>query len=86
MEKTKRIHLGDKRATDFAHRVNIEMRPDSYSVTEHNYELFEAAAKEDGRDPREGAEVQLNIKSQGTVGAVALDKEGNLAAATSTEG
>lgn len=86
MEKTKHIYLGDMGATDFAHQINLDMRPDSYFVTEYNYEQYEAAAKEEQRSPREAAEVQLKRKGHGTVGAVALDREGNLAAATSTGG
>lgn len=86
MEKTKHIYIGDMGATDFARQIHIEMRPDSYFVTEHNYELFEASAKEEGRDPKEAAETQLRRKEHGTVGAVALDRNGNVAAATSTGG
>ncbi|HZF63673.1 MAG TPA: isoaspartyl peptidase/L-asparaginase [Chitinophagaceae bacterium] len=86
MEKTKHIYLGDMGATDFAHQINLEMRPDSYFVTEHSYEEYESAAKEEGRNPGEAAEVQLKRKGHGTVGAVALDKNGNIAAATSTGG
>ncbi|MBD0352896.1 MAG: isoaspartyl peptidase/L-asparaginase [Flavisolibacter sp.] len=86
MEKTKHIYLGDMGALEFARQIHIEMRPDSYFVTEHNYETFEEAAKEEQRDPKEAAETQLRRKEHGTVGAVALDKNGNLAAATSTGG
>ena len=86
MEKTKHIYIGDMGATEFARQIHIEMRPDSYFVTEHNYELFEQAAKEEKRDPKEAAETQLRRKEHGTVGAVALDKEGNVAAGTSTGG
>lgn len=86
MEKTKHIYIADMGATEFARQIQLEMRPDSYFVTEHNYELFEQAIKEEHRDPKQAAETQLRRKEHGTVGAVALDKEGNLAAATSTGG
>jgi beta-aspartyl-peptidase (threonine type) len=86
MEKTPHIYLGDMGAVDFARQIHIEMRPDSYFVTQYNYEQFEAAIKQQHREPREAADVQLKRKEHGTVGAVAFDKESNLAAATSTGG
>lgn len=86
MEKTKHVYLGDMGALSFARQIHLEMRPDSYFVTEHNYEEFEKAAREEGRDPKEAAETQLKRKEHGTVGAVAVDREGNVAAATSTGG
>jgi len=86
MEKTPHIYLGDMGATEFARQIHIEMRPDAYFFTEYNYEQFESAIHEQHREPREAADVQLRRKEHGTVGAVALDKEENVAAATSTGG
>jgi beta-aspartyl-peptidase (threonine type) len=86
MEKTKHIYLASEGALDFARQAGIEIRPAAYFITEHSYEQYEEAAKEEKRAPGEAAEVQLKRKEHGTVGAVALDSYGNLAAATSTGG
>jgi beta-aspartyl-peptidase (threonine type) len=86
MEKTPHIYLGDMGALDFARQIGIEMRPDSYFITEYNYGQYEHAAIEAKQEPRDTAIVQLKRKEHGTVGAVALDSAGNLAAATSTGG
>ena len=86
MEKTKHIYLGDMAALDFAHQIKLKVEPDAYFITEHNFEEYRKAAAEEGPGEQEAAEVQLKRKGHGTVGAVAMDKEGNLAAATSTGG
>ena len=86
MEKTKHIYLAGDGALDFAVQANIAIRPDAYFITQHNYEQYEEATKKENRAPDEAAFVQLKRKEHGTVGAVALDCNGNLAAATSTGG
>lgn len=84
MEKSKHIYLGGVGAKEFAIQHQLEMMPDSYFITEHAYQQYVDARKE------EGEPLELKIKpktvSFGTVGAVALDKNGNLASATSTGG
>jgi len=50
MEKTKHIYLGDAGALAFAVQVGIEMRPDSYFITEYNYEQYEKAAGEEKKN------------------------------------
>jgi len=81
MEKTEHILLAGEGANQFAEEMGIEMAPDEYFFTEHRWlQLQEAIAA--GR-------VQLDhsaAKPVGTVGAVACDKKGRLAAATSTGG
>ena len=59
MEKTPHIYLGDMGATEFARQLHLEMRPDSYFFTEYNYEQYESAIREQHREPREAADVQL---------------------------
>jgi len=86
MEKTPHIYLGDMGAISFARQIHIEMRPDAYFFTEYNYEQYEKTMQEQHRSPAEAADVELRRKEHGTVGAVALDKDGNVAAATSTGG
>jgi beta-aspartyl-peptidase (threonine type) len=86
MEETKHVYLGGTGAMDFARQAGIELRPNAYFITEHNYDQFEEAAMEENDGPDAVAEKQFRKKEHGTVGAVALDSEGNVAAATSTGG
>jgi len=85
MQKTKHIYLGSIGASEFAKKLNIPMEPDAYFITDHQYEEYEKARKEEDNNGQQVAVRQLN-KKHGTVGAVALDRKGNLAAATSTGG
>ena len=79
MEKTEHILLAGEGANQFADQMDIEAAPDEYFFTEHRWlQLQEAIAE--GR-------VQLDhARPVGTVGAVACDSSGRLAAATSTGG
>ena len=81
MERTEHILLAGEGANQFAEQNGVHLAPDEYFFTEHRWlQLQEAIA--DGR-------VQLDhtaAKPMGTVGAVASDARGNLAAATSTGG
>ncbi len=81
MERTEHILLAGEGASQFAEQMGVKTEPDEYFFTEHRWlQLQEAMA--DGR-------VQLDhsaAKPIGTVGAVACDANGRLAAATSTGG
>ncbi|HMQ02865.1 MAG TPA: isoaspartyl peptidase/L-asparaginase [Pyrinomonadaceae bacterium] len=81
METTEHVLLAGEGADQFAEQVGVETEPDEYFFTEHRWlQLQEAIAQ--GR-------VHLDhsaAKPVGTVGAVACDSNGNLAAATSTGG
>ena len=74
------VMLGGKGAEEFARARNMAIEDDAYFYTQQRYDQWQEALKED--------KVQLDHtdKKFGTVGCVALDKEGNLAAATSTGG
>ncbi|WP_419418595.1 isoaspartyl peptidase/L-asparaginase family protein [Legionella sp. D16C41] len=80
MTKTKHVLLSGYGALDFAKKEGLTLKPYSYFVTTHQYEEYERLNSE------ETYEDLLTKKSTGTVGAVALDSQGNLAAATSTGG
>jgi L-asparaginase / beta-aspartyl-peptidase len=84
MEKTKHIYLGDAGACDFAAQQGLHVEPESYFVTEYQFENYQKAKEEQHGEPT-GSSME-KIKKHGTVGAVAIDGEGNLAAATSTGG
>jgi beta-aspartyl-peptidase (threonine type) len=86
MMNTDYISLGAHGALDYARRISIQLEPDSYFVTEHQYDVYEKKRKDEFLGTREIAEEQVRNRMHGTVGAVALDQKGNLAAATSTGG
>ncbi len=78
-DKTEHVLLMGSGAMEFAKSVGFELEPDSYFYTENRYNQLLEARKE-GR-------VQLDhAAKKGTVGAVAIDSFGNLAASTSTGG
>lgn len=81
MERTEHVLLAGEGANQFAEQHGVATEPDEYFFTEHRWlQLQEALAA--GR-------VQLDhviAKPVGTVGAVACDNKGRLAAATSTGG
>jgi len=85
MEKTKHIYLGSIGAAEFAKQLNLPMEPDAYFVTEHQFSSYEQTRKKINDNGQQLAIEQLD-KKHGTVGAVALDANGNLAAGTSTGG
>jgi beta-aspartyl-peptidase (threonine type) len=80
MDQTTHIYIGGTPGTELAKANKIELAPDSYFITEHQYELYEQAKQKAAQQP------QKKSHKHGTVGAVALDRDGNLAAATSTGG
>ncbi len=81
MEKSEHVLLASKGAEDFAKSIGMEFMTNDYFHTDHRFEQLQEALTED--------RVQLDHsegKKFGTVGAVALDTAGNIAAATSTGG
>lgn len=86
MEKSGHIFLGNMGALEFAKKVGLEIMPDAYFITDHAFEQYTEALKESTNTIHEAGEYQVRRKKHGTVGAVALDKNGNVAAATSTGG
>lgn len=85
MEKTAHLLLARDGAEEFAKTQGIEFMPEDYFFTEQRWQqLVEIKARE-GRPALSEGNLEKDQKS-GTVGAVALDRSGNLAAATSTGG
>ncbi len=72
MEKTPHVLLAGAGAEELALKEGLEMADSSYFFTESRWENY--------------LKVKEKAEKHGTVGAVALDKYGNLAAATSTGG
>lgn len=88
MEKTKHIYIGNAGALEFAQEIGLKIMPEAYFITDHAFQQYSKSLKkeESKNGLEEAGRYQAERKSHGTVGAVALDKEGNIAAATSSGG
>ena len=90
MENSNFVYLSGKGAEDFARKQNLIFEKDEYFFTQIRYDQYLKALKEDktflDHTVFDGIENNGDEKKFGTVGAVALDKAGDLAAATSTGG
>lgn len=80
METTEHVMLTGTGAEEFAREMGLEFRPAEYFITQEKLEELKKKVARENQDNLK------NAGSKGTVGAVALDKKGNLAAATSTGG
>lgn len=80
MEHTNHVFLSGYGALEIAKKYDLELENESYFITSHQYEAFQMLHKIETLDAIQ------NKKITGTVGAVALDVYGNLAAGTSTGG
>lgn len=87
MEKSGHVMLSGNGAKDFALQENVEQASDDYFFTKYRYDqwveirdtdFYQLDHKEDN--------LKMYDKKFGTVGAVAVDQHGNLAAGTSTGG
>jgi len=80
MEHSPHVLLCGGGAEEFARQQQLQFEDDAYFYNEQRYRQWQEALAADV--------VQLDhtAKKYGTVGAVALDREGNLSAATSTGG
>jgi beta-aspartyl-peptidase (threonine type) len=86
MEKTQHIYIGDMGALELAQKLGLKLMPEAYFITDHAFEQYQTATQNAPNSLEEAGNYQVKRKTHGTVGAVALDKAGNLAAATSTGG
>ena len=88
MDQTPHVLLVGDGAETLAKEHGLPLMPAEYFVTEHRkLQLQRVQQQEKARKAGEKKKVQANgLESIGTVGAVALDKHGNLAAGTSTGG
>lgn len=74
MEKSPHVMMATEGAEQFAKEQGVEFVPEKYFFTERRWKELEEKKKKEAAD------------GKGTVGAVALDAAGNLAAGTSTGG
>lgn len=93
MEKTEHVMLIGPGAEKFARQQGLEMVDPSYFYTKERWEGLQRAKKADSVALSEDSATKKELRQPGnrdnkygTVGAVALDKHGNMAAATSTGG
>lgn len=98
MEKSPHVMLTREGAQAFAREQRMELVPESYFFTEHRWDALRRALEAEGRPMparpagvtgdagAEALEEPAHDRKFGTVGAVALDRDGNLAAATTTGG
>lgn len=80
MEHSPHVMLYGEGAEEFALSRGISLVPQSYFFTRHRWEELEKARDEELQQRKS------TVPQSGTVGAVALDARGNLAAGTSTGG
>lgn len=71
MEKSEHVMMAGRGASVFAKQMGLEIVDPSWFYTKAKYELYQRAKKDE---------------KHGTIGCVALDREGNLCAGTSTGG
>jgi L-asparaginase / beta-aspartyl-peptidase len=81
MENTPFVFLIGKEADEFASQQGLEMVPNNYFITEERLQAWQKAAESKTKSKKSIEKFEF-----GTVGAVALDQNGGLAAATSTGG
>jgi len=93
MEKSDHVMMAGAGADRFAAQQGLEIVDPSYFFTEERYRsLMNLKARDstetelDHSDRKKNSLLRNNDNKFGTVGAVALDRKGNLAAATSTGG
>ena len=93
MDKSEHVMMAGKGAEDFAKQAGLTLVDPSYFYTEERWKGLQQALKQDSmktvldHDKKAQKLGTLNPDFKfGTVGAVALDKAGNLAAGTSTGG
>ncbi len=83
MNETRHVLLMGAGAERFADVMGVERVEPSYFDTERRHEQWRRHVEKSGGGERSAL---VPVRDRGTVGAVALDRDGNLAAATSTGG
>lgn len=87
MEESRHVMIVGKGAEQFAQQVGLEFVDDEYFYTEERWQALQRVQKAEAEARLSGRPITISDQDRhGTVGAVALDRAGNLAAATSTGG
>ena len=87
MEQSPHVMIIGEGAELFAQQVGAELISEKYFDTEERWQALQRVQKAEAVARGTGEKLTISDQDRhGTVGAVALDKQGNLAAATSTGG
>lgn len=89
MTNSNHVFLSGKGASDFAIKQGIKLEPDEYFFSQFRYDQWKSIRDSDTYSldhTHQRLEELMRDKKFGTVGAVACDQQGNIAAATSTGG
>jgi beta-aspartyl-peptidase (threonine type) len=89
MRNSNHVFLSGKGANDFAIKQGVKLEPDEYFFSQFRYDQWKAIRDSDTYSldhTNHHLEELMKDKKFGTVGAVACDVNGNIAAATSTGG
>ncbi len=89
MRNSNHVFLSGKGANDFAIKQGIQLEPDDYFFSQFRYDQWKAIRDSDNYSldhTHQRLEELMKDKKFGTVGGVACDQQGNIAAATSTGG
>ena len=89
MHNSNHVFLSGKGANDFAIKQGIKLEPDEFFFSQFRYDQWKAMRDSDNYSldhTHQGLEELMKDKKFGTVGAAACDKNGNIAAGTSTGG
>ena len=89
MQNSNHVFLSGKGANDFAIKQGIKLEPDEFFFSQFRYDQWKAMRDSDNYSldhTHQGLEELMKDKKFGTVGAAACDKNGNIAAGTSTGG
>ena len=89
MENSNHVFLSGKGANDFAIKQGIKLEPDEYFFSQFRYDQWKEIRDSDNYSldhTHQGIQELMKDKKFGTVGAVACDMDGNIAAGTSTGG
>jgi len=89
MRNSNHVFLSGKGANDFAIKQGIKLEPDEYFFSQFRYDQWKQIRDSDNYSldhTHQQLEELMRDKKFGTVGAVACDQNGNIAAATSTGG
>jgi beta-aspartyl-peptidase (threonine type) len=85
MEKSKHVMMDGAGAEAFAKANGVKLVDQKYFFTQRRWDALQKAKTKEKGGP-EGSKKFFDEELHGTVGAVALDRDGSLAAATSTGG
>ena len=89
MTKSNHVFLSGKGANDFAIKQGVKLEPDEFFFSQFRYDQWKEIRDSDNYSldhTHQGLDELMKDKKFGTVGAVACDALGNIAAATSTGG